>query len=316
MKKTLLFIFPLCIFFLSAKAQIPNAGFENWTDNGEYETLDDYFTSHDIYFPFGQAFGVVYSSSVLKVAGRTGDYAVAVKNATEYVLLTSEFTDTIPGFIALWKSDSDIEGMAISQRPTALTGYFKFNQGALPSSETKDTARIYVVLTKTTTAGQEGDSIGGGLLNIYETTTEWTPFTVPINYINGSTPDSLFFGVMSSLQVEPDPDIDEYTIHPATQITVDDIALVGVTGNKIPLFAKGVQTYPNPAVDEVHIKNIPQGAALIQVVDYTGAQVKTVIVGAALETINTSDLNTGLYHYSIIDTNGELIYASRFSVAR
>ncbi|HEY8402194.1 MAG TPA: T9SS type A sorting domain-containing protein [Cytophagaceae bacterium] len=279
--------------------------------------LDDYLTSNEYYYFIDLFMGImgktsVHETSVFRTEGKIGDYAVRVKNTTQTV--DGEVVDTLPGFVVLALGDGD-EGLPYNQRPAALTGYYKFTQGA-PSGQTPDTARIYVNLIKGNIPGEEGDSIGGGYLNIYETTTDFTFFTIDIGYIDGSTPDTLYFGFFSTLQMPDEELIDKAPIYPETELILDDIALTGVTGNKIPLFVKGVKTYPNPVSTQLNIANIPQNAARVLIMDFSGKIVDNIQVASDFENVNTSAYPAGLYHYSIYDVNGEVIYNGKINVVR
>jgi hypothetical protein len=314
MKKPLIFL-TLFTIGLQLNAQIPNSDFENWTNNGVYDMPDNYFTSNEVYYAIEQLFGITYPTSVYKkTPGHSGSFAIAAKNVQETTPMMG-ITDTVPGFAFLYSGSN--AGIPFTQRPTALTGYYKFTQGAPGGSPTKDTARIYVMLVKSNGPGVDGDSIGGGELKIYQTASSYTTFTINISYIDGfSMPDTLHFGFFSSIQLEEDEFIDAYTIHPSTELVIDHIALTGVTGVNNPFISSGIQTYPNPAVSSFNIKNIPQGASKIEVADFTGAIVKQVNIFSDFETINTENLSGGLYYYRITNSIGEILHTDVFNIAK
>lgn len=86
---------------------------------------------------------------------------------------------------------------------------------------------------------------------------------------------------------------DCFTIDLTTTASVDELVLNTTT------------VYPNPANDVVKFE-LSQGAEEIVIYDVNGKAVKTVNVENAIETVSVSDLESGIYVYTVKFENGEL----------
>ncbi len=150
------FIFA-ALFFLASlpivtEAQIPNAGFEQWTA-GE---PDGWITSNAP----GVAVPITQSST-----SRSGLFALRGE-------VTLAFHPPIV------QAGLNGAGFAVSQRHRALTGFYQF----LPIGSDE--------LVITATMLHDRRSIGGGVLVVKEAATSYTPFTVELNYLTEEAPDT------------------------------------------------------------------------------------------------------------------------------
>lgn len=314
MKKAILLILLISFAAFRTNAQLLNPGFEDWThdDDLDEDFPDGYFTSNDAYVPMvflGQT--ITYETGVTKVEGFSGN-AISLKNAKVFV--NGEAQDTVAAFATMIDEETG-DGIPFHQRPTSLKGYYKFTQGAPAGKSKIDTAFIGIMLVKGNTQGQEGDSIGGGYMKIYETQSTFKPFTIDIGYIDQtSIPDTLYIAFISSDSSGENLG-GRYT---GTELVVDELSLEGVVaGTKIPLFANAdIQAYPNPASDQLNIKNIPAEATRLEVRDFSGRIVKQAEVNSGLSRVNTGDLLPGLFHYNLTDDEGNILFSDKFSVVR
>lgn len=105
---------------------------------------------------------------------------------------------------------------------------------------------------------------------------------------------------------------------------VDDITFTGWNGMNEPVSSEGVTLFPNPAVDHVTISvDALESAASVIAYDAAGKAVASASLTAPTNgtnnktgKINTSALSSGLYSYSIIDTNGNSLRSGKFSVVK
>ena len=315
MKKNLLALFIFCAFQGNAQV-ILNNSFESWEEaEPGWEIPTDYITSDIEYQTLdlmteGSVAETSHPISVEKVTpGQSGTYAVKLKNVIGTITATFpvNFTgnlDTVPGTIMPVNAEG--VGLGITERIGTFSGYYKFTQGAPGGSQTLDTALIMVAVTKWNEQTEEPDSIGGGFITIYQNASGFTAFNINLMYADATTiPDTVYFFMASSFTQKR---------FPGTELIVDNLSFTGITGNKIPLFAKSVQVYPNPATEQMHIKNLPESASHIQVRDYTGKIRSITPVSSGSANVITYELVTGVYFYSILDAEGVVLYSDKFNV--
>lgn len=161
---TLLFALPLAS---TAFAQIPNAGFEDWSTVGTFLEPDDWTTLNSI-VQGGQPLAE-------RVPGAQGAYAL--KMTTRSVFGTPFASGVTSGAF-------DGTGFPWSQRSAALEGLLRFN----PAAEGEACA-IAVSLSHWV-PGVGRVYHGAGYLEWNTETTAWTGFSVPISYTDGFAPDS------------------------------------------------------------------------------------------------------------------------------
>jgi hypothetical protein len=161
---TVLFALPLAS---TAFAQIPNAGFEEWSTVGTFLEPDDWTTLNSI-VQGGQPLAE-------RVPGAQGAYAL--KMTTRSVFGTPFASGVTSGAF-------DGTGFPWSQRSAALEGVLKFN----PAAEGEACA-IAVSLSHWE-PGVGRVYHGEGYLEWNTETTAWTGFSVPITYSDGFAPDS------------------------------------------------------------------------------------------------------------------------------
>jgi hypothetical protein len=334
MKKNYISLFILSFFCLSASAQtIPNSGFETWTTypSTSIEDPNNWFSSNlsnefsanfaevteqaalDLLGP-GYVATTTVPPSVVKVPGRTGTYAMKVQNVVMTTSVTyngvpvsSTDTDPMPGYADVYSVNSgggNVQfGVHVTASPVSLNGYYKFNQGG---TSVLDSGVVWVTLGKWNSTNMESDSIGGGTIIFKTNATSFTAFTVNITNTSGIVPDTAFIEVASSWN----------QAHTNTYLIVDDLSFSSASGIT-PIFSNttGIALYPNPAKDQVTIKNLPLNAGEVQVMDYMGRRVANVSALGSEVNLNTSSFASGLYFYNVLDNTGVMLYSSRFTVA-
>ncbi len=156
--------------FAQENAQIPNSNFEQWTDEHHAEG----WNSFDILS--------LYYTAERSEDAALGDYAVKLK--TQDLIF-----QVVPGTIMLGEVDmstfSPYGGIPFSSRPTGMT----FSHKYLPKGD--DYGLAAVILTKWNETTESTDTIGGNLLMLTATQSEYTSKTMPIFYKSLETPDTL-----------------------------------------------------------------------------------------------------------------------------
>lgn len=176
------------ILSIKLKAQIPNAGFENWSSAGfpSYLEPDNWGTLNS-----STAIIQTFTTERANTANaHSGTYAI--KLSSHYIAFAGQ---TAPGITV---SNATINtstqavngGFAYTQRPTHLKGWFKGTPAANDSSSIELILWKWISGVKTT--------IGTATFYNSRTVANYTMFTAAINYTNAANPDSALITMSSS----------------------------------------------------------------------------------------------------------------------
>jgi hypothetical protein len=299
MKKLLIYLSGVTLLSFSAYGQIPNNDFENWiTSPSGIEDPENFNTTNAAYKSMDQATGANHPASVVKVSpGYNSTFALKVQNVSGTV--TSP-TDPLPGFACAVSGTNKNTGFALTQKPTDLTGYYKFVQGGTAGS--LDTACVMVTLSKWNATSRTRETVGSAKYFIYSNTSSFTFFNLNISYLNNTLPDTIQINILSTISKVKSA---------GTSLTLDNLGFSTVSGITNSLPADKISIYPNPALDEINISNIPEGAAFIEIRDFTGKKIQSASVISDLMNLKTNLLSSGIYIYSIIDKKGALVYTDK-----
>jgi hypothetical protein len=246
-------------------AQIPNAGFEEWslgnpTDWCTVNLLGEY--------PVTQT-----------TDAHSGNYALRAE------------LKSLDGFgQALVWAGSDGHGFLINQRYAQLTGYYKF--APISSGDKLD---VIVALVK---GGFEGTGVGGGGFLASERKDEYTKFIIPLTYTSSDIPDlceiSFLLGgvaTVGSYYIIDDLELEGITDVDANQIDIP---------NEFKLY----QNFPNPFNPTTIISySIPKTSFVnIKIFDMLGREIATLVneekqKGNHEIVFNGSSLTSGIYFY-------------------
>ena len=80
--------------------------------------------------------------------------------------------------------------------------------------------------------------------------------------------------------------------------------------------ATEVNTYPNPAQNELNIMLNSAEVARVEIFDIAGRYLKKVEVTGDLTSININDYSNGMYIYQVIGKNNSLLNKGKFTVAK
>lgn len=254
-------------------AQLPNAGFENWT-SGE---PDGWYTPNSS--------GTVVISAT--TPAQQGNFALKGEVATVQGFI-------IPPMVLL---GTDGEGIPNTIRYTRLSGYYKYTQAG------SDLFIARIILTKT------GDiTVGAGSLTL-PPATNFTPFNVDITYATNDTPDTLavsfevngvgVLGTVGTSYVIDNLSLSTSTSNDDQTIEINNFSLE--------------QNYPNPFNPKTTIKfNIPNVETLratslrvsLKIYDLIGNEVATLAdeeksAGEYEVEFNGGNLSSGIYYYTL-----------------
>lgn len=280
MKKILPFVFVCWLISGFSQNTIPNAGFENWSD--ENNATDWYGLSIDLIVYQLYTFSQSPDAHVGSYAAKVETIDATLVNLPGIACLSPISFDLMAGGIVFGSA-----GTPINVRPTSITGNLKYNQMG------SDTAAIIVVLTKWNTGTSQRDTVGyfGTLIN--SPSASYVPFNISINV--SQTPDSMNIMLVSSGGYEPQV---------GSQLFVDnlDMTFLPNTGIETPsLFS--LEFYPNPATDEVLFSLPESGNSVIAIYDSTGKLIRTERQFDQVFYIDVRNLQQGIYQIVLMQNN-------------
>lgn len=274
-------------FACIAVAQIPNSGFENWTNMGAYENPDGWGTLNNT-----TTMASVYT--VTKATpGSPGNF---------YMKITSKTVGTaVAGGIAVsGRLDSmtmqPISGFAFNQRPANFTGKWQHMiYGSSQGSVLATLTRWDIGLNQRVTVATASVTLSGMAMS-------WANFSLPFSYTDGAFPDTCIIVLKAS---GSNPTNNDY-------LWVDNLAFTGAVAaieNQNSL-SGGVQLYPSPARDiftvELNLKSTQRIS--IELTDLTGKAVicnyLTVNSGKTKHVLNISMLSKGVYILKVAGESG------------
>ncbi len=266
------YLLQISVYFLlissSILSQIPNTGFENWT-NGE----PNGWTTNNSSFP-----GIVTTTQSNEA--HSGNSAMKLTT-------TSFLMAFIPAIV--YNGMPGNYGSPISQRYASLNGWYKFTK-TLPTQVISIQALML----------NNGNYIGDGTIEILQETSSYTQFTCPITYFSGEIPDTIEINILFF-------DSDG-TIASGSAAYLDDLQLSGsvdvkdITENQLPTSYGLVQNYPNPFNPSTKIEySIPEESFVrLQIYNLIGQEVATLVnkhqkTGVYRVDFNAEGLNSGIY---------------------
>jgi hypothetical protein len=284
----LIFIFISNICF----SQIPNSGFENWTNMGAYENPDSWGTMNN-----KTAISGIYTAT----KGSPGNPGAA------FLKLTSRTvgSDVINGIAVSGVLDSISQlpksGFAFSLRPQSFVGNWQHmiygsSQGSLSA-----------VLTRWNTGLDKRDTVAIAKKTLSGMAMSWAAFTINFTYQSGEFPDSCIIVLKSSGAT---PTQNDY-------LWVDNLSFTGsVAGiSETDEITSFINAFPNPANSEIEFsyEKAAMGDRLI-ITDMFGKTVYEQTISEETLKINTSNFANGMYLCNIINKFNVKSTVGKFTV--
>ncbi|MCX6134388.1 MAG: T9SS type A sorting domain-containing protein [Ignavibacteriales bacterium] len=275
MNKSVLFLLLLLCSTLALFAQIPNAGFESWTNSDP----DGWYTTNT----------APTSLPVTRVTtAHSGTYA-----ARGEVVPLSGFPAF--GVQPILMPGPKGKGFPFSQRAAAFNGWYQF----VPASGSGD--QLYLVAT----LSKAGQGVGAAAGIIPTATTSFKQFSLPILYPGGEIPDTC----QLLIQITGAGGLAKV----GSYFVIDDLSLGAVTAAEQSALPSGFtlsQNYPNPFNPATAISyQLPAVSVVnLRVFDMLGREVATLAEGrkeAGRYTMNwnASSLPSGMYLYQLTATS-------------
>ncbi len=283
MKKSILSIVAATLISVSAFAQIPNSGFENWTTVGSYTnptswgTMNNTTATYSIYTATAGtpgSPGASYLKLTSKTTGTTVTNGIAVSGVIDSVNMKAK------------------SGFPFNMQPVSLTG--KWQHMIYGSSQ----GSVKAILTKWNVGLSKRDTIATAAQTLAGMAMSWANFAINFTYLSGALPDSCIIELKAS---GSNPTNTDY-------LWVDNLAFSGsVTGiQKQESFLSGLVVYPNPSTEGLNMNfNLKTSQQItIELIDMTGKLVcsknVSVVKGESVQTINVAGIAKGSYSVRVI----------------
>ncbi|MGV3632641.1 MAG: T9SS type A sorting domain-containing protein [Bacteroidota bacterium] len=281
MKKRVLF-FALCSSFF-ASAQIPNNGFESWTDMGSYMEPQAYLTSNSL--TAGPGYPVTRSSD--HYPANVGGYSIRIESNTS--LLPDDGYGVVLQNRSGSMNNGPGPGFPVTGHPTSLTGYYKF----IPLNG--DTLSMMVQLYL------NGNTVAYGEFTSTVAQSGWTSFSIPFNsYVQA---DSATIMLASYYAGGPPP---QYMPHGNSVLYVDNLNFnTLITANVTELEQQELNLQPNPANTELTV-SFPANAAIseVKLYDVLNREIAAQTASSSLPvTLDVSHYPDGTYFIRAISAD-------------
>jgi hypothetical protein len=296
MKKIIITVIVALGMSVEANAQIPNAGFENWTTVGSYEIPDSW----------GNMNHTTASYSVF-----TATKATPGSPGTSYLKLTSKTTGSFvsKGIAVSGKLDTltmlPKSGVAFTQRPATFTG--KWQHMIYGSSQ----GSVKVLTTRWNANTNMRDTVAHAEQALAGMAMSWANFSMNLNYMDSlNYPDSCIIVLEASGSNPTNNDylwVDNLAFTGTVAVVVHTVSTVGV--KEVQGASGSFSLFPNPVNEVLQIKlPITQAQSVtIQMLDITGkvlySKTKDAVSGDSTEKIDVKNFPKGTYFVKIHGKN-------------
>jgi hypothetical protein len=291
MKKFFTLLFLLSVSTLM-RAQIPNGDMESWTTTGSYQEPTGWFTANSL-----------TAGNVITVFKDSTDPYEG--NYSAYLTSASFFGVGIPGIMLLGSinllTQAVSGGVPFTDRPASLQAYYKY------STMNADSFFIGAYLTHWNTSTNKRDSVAVTAFINSSQESSYTLMSAPFFYFTAETPDTIQVIVTESVNSSSPP--------AGTVLKVDDIAASGTTGITPLSNLFSLSYYPNPVRDQLNVVfSQYQSVSRIDIFDVMGRRVQSnSSIKGKIIPVNVSQLPSGIFLFSIIGKNGQVLKTDKFS---
>lgn len=279
-----------------AQTNIPNAGFENWTEAGgpfsSYLIPDDWATLN----AQTAILGIIPASRVSGGEAYAGEYAIRLE--TNFIGLVGQMA---PGLCVLGQINTDTQGVEggipIDARPHALNGWFRF----LPNGV--DTGEVRLTLTRWDELTGTRDTVGVGTFYPTQSTPTYTFFSAPVDYDSDLVPDTMQLILVSGSQ---------FVAEEGSQIYFDELMLEYTPTGIADQHPEQATVFPNPARDRIGFEI--KGASEIQIFDLSGKLTGRIPLQVGQQTVSITNLPKGQYILQFADDQARSVAVGRIVV--
>ncbi len=311
MKKQILSLLAVATLSIgvSAQAFIPNAGFETWASPGFGAPAEPTgWISGNIFNNqlWPQNTGIVFCDSAGAPNNYQGVYSMKLTTRT---LAYNPSTSTVPTTFGYC-----LTGNVLASSPYIRPGYptqqrpVSFSYAAKYTPVGTDSAFCLIALTHWN--GTSRDTIAAGIDIMPLAVASYTVRNVSLIYnaaFASTFPDTAAIWFSPSSFITPNV---------GSTLYVDACAFSGYNGINEASLNNQVAVYPNPSSTLTNFDVTSENATDIVVYDMTGRQIKTAKIINKKATIESYTMAAGVYSYSIINKDAEVIGRGKFSVTQ
>ena len=296
MKKNIITLIAALGMSAAANAQIPNAGFENWTNIGSYAIPDNWGTLN-------------HTTATYSVF--TATKATPGSPGSSYLKLTSKTTGSFvsKGIAVSGKLDTVTmlpkSGVVFTQRPATFTG--KWQHMIYGSSQ----GSVKVLTTRWNTTTNKRDTVAHAEQTLSGMAMSWANFSLNLNYMDSlNFPDSCMIVLQASGTNPTNNDylwIDNLAFTGTVAVSTNTGSTVGVKEvSDTPL---NLSVFPNPVneVLKINLSVVDVQEITIEMIDVTGKvfykRTKRVFEREMTEKIDVRDFPKGNYMVTISGKN-------------
>jgi hypothetical protein len=195
-------------------------------------------------------------------------------------------------------------------KPSKFKGYYKYEPvGA-------DSCTALLLLSRWNTGAKKRDTVGYGKMVEYNAVSTYTPFEIPINYLESGSVDTMSLLIISSAGYN----LVVFTAshgNPGSTMYVDDLTLDYPSGIQQVLMPEVlVNVYPNPANDFIHLDLTGEfKTGTVEILNAEGQQVGSFNLSKKANTIPVHDFPVGSYYFRLL-SGKSLLNTGTFVVKR
>lgn len=298
----------------SAQTTIANAGFELWGNPspGVAAEPTGWYSNKSGSSIAQLGPQICFQDNAIKHSGNssvrcvTSNYlGTAVNGAVTTGVINAPTLTKADGYIGTinYTTASDIRRMNFTGRPDSLVGWYQYFSGgageqgkvrAILHSGSYFDPETPLTYHAACTANKIGDALFLGSTSTFAT---WKRFSVPFNYVNGTTPSYIMINITSSAN--------QATTITGSKIWIDDLDVIyNTTKVHENSNAQNVKVYSYDKTVYVDFSNRSDEQSTINIFDLTGKMISTQkLEGNKINTLNLSSLNSGLYLYQVNGTD-------------
>ena len=281
MKKFTIILTVLFAMIIKANAQIPNNGFEQWNNRGNYMEPQGYLTPNS--YASGSFYPVTRSTD--HYPAFIGDYSIRIENNTSLL-------PGIDGFGIVLQNRSNLlnngpmPSFPIIGHPTSLTGYYKY------APLNGDTMAVQIILYN------HGTYVTGNSFSSKDSAVNWTSFSIPFPGYLSADSGSI---ILSSYNAGGRPP--QYIPYGNSVLYIDNLNFDDLINSVTEQAVKNnlFNLYPNPVSDIVtlNIHHTNNSEMTLNVYNLIGESVRSEKLNQVQQKINLGELNNGIYMVEI-----------------
>lgn len=308
MKKQVLSLFAIAALAVTAYAQ-PNSGFETWSTSFGEDIQPTGWVSYNV---FTQSFidpGNTNPTSVFQAPSPDNYQGTYSAKITTIDLVTNPSSTTIPnrgGYLMVGAVQLSAPylraGYAATYRPAS------FSYAAKYTPVNGDTAFAMVMLSKWN--GTSRDTIAIGYDYMPAAIAAYTVRNINLIYdaaFSTTIPDTaqIFFSASGLFA----PQV-------GSAVWVDALAFTGWVGVDESAMNTGVDVYPNPSSTVTNFDVVSEDAYQVVINDLAGREVNRLMISNKKAKLDSYLLPAGIYTYSVVTKENEVMSRGKFSVAQ